>query len=129
MLRVPCCVIDGFRIRLRVFAFGVEVEAAGSFAAQETGLRHFAQGFRDAHSVFEMSGKGLGNVQGDVYAHFVEEAHRSHRHAKVEHRFVEVSNAGAGSEQIPRFDQVRHEDAVDKKTGAVFDDDGQFAAL
>ena len=64
-----------------------------------------------------------------IHAHLIQKAQRPHWHSKIEHRFVDVLDRRPRFEQVPRLDQIGHQDAVDQETRTVLDDNRQFADL
>src|ERR1043165_2404195 len=107
----------------------MSVKALVALASQQTRLEHFRQHFRGAEPGTEMGGDGFGDMIGDIDADFIDESQWPHGHAKIEHRFVYVFYARAAFKEMPSFDQVRHENAVDEETGAVFDHHRQLPNL
>ena len=64
---------------------------------------------------------------GDVEPDLVAQPQRPHRHAKIEHQLVELPHTATLVEEAHRLDHVGQQDAVHEETGAVFDQDGEFA--
>ena len=88
--------------------------------------------FDDAR-LMDASGKTLAKnaayFRGDVDSDFIEQRHRSHRHAEVDHRGVDRFDRVAFLEEKSRLVHVGTQDAIDDEAGAVVADDNRFAEL
>ena len=81
------------------------------------------------HAVAELAGQVRRNMVGNIHAHLIDQTQRPHRHAELQHGLVDVLHARAVLEQMSRFDEIRHENAVHEEAGRVPHHDGQLANL
>ena len=118
------------RVHVRLLAFAtVEVESFAALFAEQLVGDHLAKHARRLHPVAELAREIGGDMVADIQSHFVDQPQRPHRHSEIQHALVDVLDARAALEQPAGLDEVRHEDAVHEKAGAVLAHDGELADL
>jgi hypothetical protein len=116
----------GIAIHHRLAVLFVDVESFARFAPERTGCAEFAQNFRHSHSPRKGCAERGGDVRGDIYADFIDQAQWPHRHAEVEHRRINFLRRRATLEESRGFGEIRKEDSVDRKPGLSFTSTGSL---
>src|SRR5438270_11823784 len=107
----------------------MNVKSAASLSTEQTFLDHPGKAFRHLHPVRITRRQCLGNMHGDIDTDFIQQCHWAHRHAEIEHGFIQFNDACACLEKISRLKQVGHQNAINEEAGTVLYQDRKFADL